>query len=73
MTKLSNPGARRSVIEELEATHLAVIAADEAHLAGLSAPDAPERYEASARRLRRPAGPSLTGLANRRPDLEAAG
>jgi len=73
MTKFQNPGARRSVIDELEATHLAVVAADEAHLGGLRASNPHQPYELRSNRLRRPAGPSLTGQANRRPELEAAG
>ena len=71
MTERAIPPRRRSVIEELETTSLAVLAADEAHLQGLWDPEVLD-LPAKARRLRRPAGSSLTGLANRRPDLETA-
>ena len=71
MTERAIPPRRRSVIQELETTSLAVLAADEAHLQGLWDREVLE-LPAKARRLRRPAGYSLTGLANRRPDLETA-
>ena len=58
MTEPTNPQSRRSVIENLEATSLAVQAADEAHLRGLWDPEALEF-------------PLPTALANR-PDLESA-